>query len=198
MRKRFALISVNDKTGLGDFVKDLDLLGFSFVASKVCARILKKWRVNVKEASKITGYPPVMGKQGIKLMHPKIFGGILADRKKARHRADMKKYGINPFDLVVCNFYPFEKITATRGHLFRKAIENIDIGGPAMVRCAAKNYANVTVVTDPRDYTRIISELKENKKVCLKTREELALKAFKKTREYDTAIISYLSSMFTL
>jgi phosphoribosylaminoimidazolecarboxamide formyltransferase/IMP cyclohydrolase len=197
MKRRFALITVNDKTGLREFASGLRSLGYEFVASKMCAKLLRKWGINVVEAAKVTGFPPIMGRQGIKLIHPKIFGGILADPSKKRHREDLKKYHIKPFEIVACNFYPFEKIISVKGHRYEKAITNIDIGGPAMVRCAAKNYKNVAVVVHPSDYGKVLGELRANGKVSLKTKEELALKAFRRTEEYDRVILKYLSAKFT-
>ena len=196
MREKYALITVNNKTGLKEFVLGLESMNYNFVASKVCAKLLESWHIKVKVASEITGYPPIMGKKGIKLIHPKIFGGILADPSKKRHRADMKKYGIKPFSIVICNFYPFERTISSVNHKYEKAIENIDIGGPSMVRCAAKNYKNVAIITDPADYKKIIDELKDSGTVNLGTRKKLALKAFKRTKEYDGAIIDYLTKRF--
>ncbi|HLE07120.1 MAG TPA: hypothetical protein VI933_00685 [archaeon] len=193
-QKRFALISVSDKRNISGFAKSLRELNFEIAASIKTSKHLKKSGIKVTDVEDITGYPPIAGKQGIKLIHPKIFGGILADPRKKKHRDELKKYKINPFSIVVCNFYPFEKVVSKNKFSHSKALENIDVGGPAMVRCAAKNYSNVAVITDISDYPRILKELKQNGKVSRKTGESLAAKAFKYMLKYDKLISKYLSS----
>ncbi len=194
--KKTALISVSDKKGLARFAKGLKKLGFSFVASGRNADYLEKHGVPATKTSKLTGWPPIMNPQGVKTIHPMIFGGILADVNNPDHIKDIKKYGIRPFQIVICNFYPFEKTIARKKFSHENAIKNIDIGGPAMVRCAAKNYKNVTVIVDPNDYKSILKELRSNGTTSLKTRETMALKAFNYTKKHDGAIIDYLSKKF--
>ena len=194
--KQFALITVNNKKGLLHLARELAGLGFEIVASRMTSKFLKKFGLEVIDVEDITGYPPVMGKQGIKLIHPKIFGGILGDKTKKSHKKDAEKFGINFFDVVVCNFYPFEKIIARKKFSHERAIRNIDIGGPAMVRCAAKNYKNVTILVDPCDYKKALEELKIAGETSAETKKYLALKAFRYDCEYDKKVIRYLSLKF--
>jgi len=191
--KRYALVSVSDKAGLISFVKGLKELGFEVVSSGGTAKFLKKGGVKVVEVAAITKYPHMLGGR-VKTLHPLIHGGILADPTLEDHQRDIKKFKIRPFTLVVCNLYPFEEVISKKEFTHEEAIENIDIGGPAMVRGAAKNYKHVAVVVDPSDYSKILKELKEKGEISLETRERLALKAFKHTAHYDNLIVSYLSS----
>ncbi|MBI3633826.1 MAG: hypothetical protein HY226_06085 [Candidatus Vogelbacteria bacterium] len=193
--ERFALLTVNDKTGIESFAKELVGLGFKIVASRKTAAYLRSHNISVIDVEKITGYPPLVGIQGIKIIHPKIFSGVLADKNKKEDLADLKKYKIPRFEIVACNFYPFEASIAKENIDHDEAIFNLDIGGPAVVRCAAKNYKNVSIITDVRDYGRVVSELKDGE-VSLKFRQELSLKAFRYTFKYDASIIKYLSGVF--
>ncbi|MDD5382375.1 MAG: bifunctional phosphoribosylaminoimidazolecarboxamide formyltransferase/IMP cyclohydrolase [Candidatus Margulisbacteria bacterium] len=190
---KFALISVYDKAGLSQFAKGLKKLGFEIISSGGTAKFLRKNGVRVTEVAKLTKYPHMLGGR-VKTLHPLIHGGILADRTDKEHLRDIKKFKLNPFDLVVCNLYPFEEVTAKKSFTHAEAIENIDIGGPSMVRGAAKNHKNVAVVVDPDDYKLVLEELKEKGEIALATREQLALKAFKHTAQYDTLIVRYLAS----
>jgi hypothetical protein len=194
--KRFALVSVSDRTGIVQFARELKKLGFEIIASRKTAELLRQSNLDVTEVSTITKYPPIIGRKGIKLIHPLIFGGILVDKTKKEHLRDLKKYGIKPFEIVVCNFYPFEKVVSRKGFKHEKAVENIDIGGPAMVRCAVKNYKNVAVLFDPKDYQGVLDELKLTGRVSMWLKKQLALKAFNYTRSYDEHIVKYLSSVF--
>lgn len=194
--KKFALLTVSDKRGIVKFAAELRRLGFELVGSLKTARLLKKNKIKVTEVSLITQYPAIMGKQGIKLIHPKIFGAILADKKKRKHLAECKKYEINPFDIVVCNFYPFGKTISEKKGDHAAALFNLDIGGPAMVRCAAKNYQNVVIIVDVKDYASILRELRATGDISLKTRKKLSLKAFRYAYRYDEAIIRYLAKKF--
>ncbi|OGC12997.1 bifunctional phosphoribosylaminoimidazolecarboxamide formyltransferase/IMP cyclohydrolase [candidate division WOR-1 bacterium RIFCSPHIGHO2_02_FULL_53_26] len=191
--RKYALISVYDKTGLAPFAKELKQLGFEFISSGGTAKFLRKSGLKVTEVSKITKYPHMFDGR-VKTLHPMIHGGILADRTKKAHLKEIKKYKITPFDLVISNLYPFEQVVSKKGFTHDEAIENIDIGGPAMVRASAKNYKNVAIVVDPNDYPKIIKELKEDGSIGLETRELLSAKAFKHTAQYDALIVRYLSS----
>ncbi len=194
--KKYALITVSDRRGLLPFAAALKTLDFEIITSKRTTQFLRKHGLEVTEVPEITGYQPIIGKQGIKLIHPKIFGAILADENKREHQEDLKKYNINPFKLVVCNFYPFEKTISKKDFQHETAMYNLDIGGPAMVRCAAKNYNNVTVITAPEDYEMVLGELKSKGDVPLEIRKSLSLKAFRYVHNYDELIITYLSSAF--
>jgi len=191
--KKYALVSVYNKTGLTSFAKELKSIGFEIVSSGGTAKYLKNAGIKVTEVSRLTKYPHMLGGR-VKTLHPLIHGGILADRTNKEHLKDIKKYKINPFDLVVCNLYPFEAVISKPSFTNEEAIENIDIGGPSMVRGAAKNYKNVAIVVDPEDYPKVLDELKTSGKISLETREKLSFKAFKHTKYYDSIIVRYLSS----
>lgn len=194
--KRYALITVSNRKGIVPFARSLIKLNFKIVSSKRTAQFLKRHNVKAIEVSKITGYPSIMGKQGIKLIHPKIFGAILANPHIKNDQEDMKKYRIHPFELVVCNFYPFEKVISKKRINHKKAIYHLDIGGPAMVRCAAKNYRNTTIIVDPSDYNLILNCLTIFGDVPVKIRKSLSLKAFNYVSKYDHSIINYLENTF--
>lgn len=192
---RYALLTAHYRHDLDTFATELHKLGFAFVASRGTAAFLRNHKLPVEDAESITGYPPLVGKQGIKLIHPKIFSGILADPENPDHVHDLEKHGIHRFEIVVCNFYPFEETLRTPGFTHADALHNLDIGGPAMVRCAAKNYRNVIIITDPADYTVVLKELRAGN-ITNTTRQYLALKAFAYTKQYDELIISYLQTAF--
>ena len=192
--RRYALISVYDKTGLALFAKELKNLGFEFVSSGGTAKFLKKSGLKVTEVSKLTKYPHMFDGR-VKTLHPMVHGGILADRTNKAHLKEIKKYKITPFDLVVSNLYPFEEVTSRPNFTHDEAIENIDIGGPSMVRAAAKNYKNTAIVVDPGDYPKILKELKAEGAISLTTREQLSFKAFQQTAQYDALIVRYFSSI---
>jgi phosphoribosylaminoimidazolecarboxamide formyltransferase/IMP cyclohydrolase len=191
-----ALISVSNKDGIEDFVKGLTKLGFEILSTGGTAKKLRAAGIKVKDVSDYTDFPEMMEGR-VKTLHPKIHGGILALRKKKEHQAQAKKLGIEMIDLVVVNLYPFEATIKKQGAKFEEIIENIDIGGPSMVRSAAKNFESVAVIVDPADYAEIIKELKEKKKISKETKEKLAVKAFQHTARYDAIISSYLNKKIT-
>lgn len=189
--ERFALLSVSDKTGLEKFAKGLREIGFEIISSGGTAKYLKQAGIKVTEVAKLTKYPPMLDGR-VKTLHPIIHGGILADRTNPKHWQELKKYKINPFSVVVCNLYPFERVISKSSFTHEEAIENIDIGGPCMVRAAAKNYKNVAIIVDPTDYAQLLDDLKRNSgEVSLELREKLAFKAFKHTQFYDSVIVKY-------
>lgn len=190
---RRALISVWDKKGLAPFAKELVSLGIEIVSTGGTARFLKENGIPVKEVSDITGYPELFEGR-VKTLHPKIHGGILYRRNKKEHTEQAEKAGIEPIDLVVVNLYPFESIAGKEGAKLEEAVEMIDVGGPAMVRAAAKNFESVAVVVDPSDYGMVLEKLKGGG-IGDEARRELALKAFARTSSYDAAICRYLSAV---
>ncbi len=190
---RYALISVYDKTGIKQFAKGLSKAGFKLIASGGTAKELKKAGLKVVEVSKITKFPEMMDGR-VKTLHPRIHGGLLARRDDPSHMKVLKKFKMPQIDVVVINLYPFEKVISRPDFTHEEAIENIDIGGPAMVRAASKNYEHVAVVTNPLRYSDILADLKANKgEVSLKMKETLVREAFTLTAKYDAAIASYLS-----
>ncbi|MGH7767830.1 MAG: bifunctional phosphoribosylaminoimidazolecarboxamide formyltransferase/IMP cyclohydrolase [Candidatus Binatia bacterium] len=188
-----ALISVSDKNGLVPFARALSALGVEIISTGGTAALLRKENVAVKDVAEITGFPEMMDGR-VKTLHPKIHGGILALRENSEHVAQMKAHGIGRIDLVVVNLYPFEA-TVGRGAPFHEIVEQIDIGGPSMVRAAAKNFAHVAVVVDPADYEAVIVELREKDELADATRFNLARKAFRHTTRYDGSISNYLDSL---
>ncbi|HEX9445547.1 MAG TPA: bifunctional phosphoribosylaminoimidazolecarboxamide formyltransferase/IMP cyclohydrolase, partial [Candidatus Binatia bacterium] len=188
-----ALISVSNKEGLAPFARGLAALGIEIVSTGGTAALLRQEKIPVKDVSEITGFPEMMDGR-VKTLHPKVHGGILSLRDNPEHVAEMKSHGIGPIDLVVVNLYPFEA-TVERGAPFHDIVENIDIGGPSMVRAAAKNFAHVGVVVDPADYEPILNELKEAGRLGDETRFRLARKAFRHTAHYDGAISNYLAAL---
>ncbi len=185
------MISVSDKNGIVDFAIGLDKLGFEIISTGGTAGILRSAGMKVTDVSEVTGFPEMMDGR-VKTLHPKLHGAILALRDNPSHVNDARREGICFIDLVVVNLYPFEKIIAQEDACLDEAIENIDIGGPAVVRAAAKNYRYVAVITDPQDYPAVLKEL-ENGAISLGTREKLAVKAFRRIADYDCAIDKYLS-----
>ena len=179
---RRALISVSDRTGLVDFARGLDRLGWALIASRGTARALAEAGLSVTDAADHTGSPPMLGHRVVTL-HPRLHGGILADRADPAHRADLDTHGIDPIDLVAVNLYPFAD---------RPGPETIDVGGPALVRAAAKNWAHVGVVTDPADYPEVLAELEATGELSVATRHRLARRAFALTATYDAAIGTWL------
>lgn len=186
-----ALISVSDKTGIVEFAKKLKKLGVEIISTGGTARKLKESGIEVTKVSDITGFPECLDGR-VKTLHPVIHGGILAVRDNEDHMVQLKELNIKPIDLLVINLYPFKETISKENVEFDEAIENIDIGGPTMLRSAAKNFKYVTVVTDPVDYDRVITELNENDEVSYETKYELALKVFEHTCHYDTLISGYL------
>ena len=191
---RRALISVSDKRGVVELARGLTHLGVEILSTGGTARVLREAGTQTIDVSEYTGSPEILDGR-VKTLHPKIHGGILAIRDNPQHRETMERLGIVPIDLVVVNLYPFEATIAKEGTTLNEAIEQIDIGGPSMLRSAAKNYQCVAVVTDPDDYSKLLEELKKSRgSLSEKTRLRLALKAFRNTARYDAAIASYLQS----
>lgn len=186
-----ALISVSDKTGIVEFAKKLKELGVEIISTGGTAKKLTENDVEVTKVSDITGFPECLDGR-VKTLHPVIHGGILAIRDSEDHMAQLNELNIEPIDLLVINLYPFKQTIAKENVEFDEAIENIDIGGPTMLRSAAKNFKYVTVVTDPRDYDRVLNELTQSNEVAYETKYELALKVFEHTSHYDTMISGYL------
>jgi phosphoribosylaminoimidazolecarboxamide formyltransferase / IMP cyclohydrolase len=189
-----ALISVYDKTGVMDFARELTSLGIEIISTGGTARLLRDAGIAVRDVAELTGWPEMLGGR-VKTLHPKVHGGILYQRGKAEDRKQANEHGIVPLDLVVVNLYPFSSTAAQPGVSAEELIENIDIGGPAMVRSAAKNFQSVGVVTDPDDYTRVARELREKRELSLDTRLELARKAYARTARYDGEIATELERL---
>ena len=188
-----ALISVSDKAGVVEFARELSKAGVEIISTGGTAKALKDAKVPVIEISDYTGFPEILDGR-LKTLHPKIHGGILGIRESKKHQDEMSKNGVLPIDLIVVNLYPFESTVAKPGCTFEEAIENIDIGGPTMLRAAAKNHHDVAVVCDPGDYPAIIAEMKEKGgDVGADTKFKLAKKVFAHTARYDSAIITHLS-----
>jgi phosphoribosylaminoimidazolecarboxamide formyltransferase/IMP cyclohydrolase len=187
-----AIVSVSDKTGLIEFARDLASFGVELISTGGTARALADAGLTTREVSDLTGFPEVMDGR-VKTLHPKIHGGLLAVRDNAKHVRTMQDLGIAAIDLVVVNLYPFEA-TVAKGARFADSIENIDIGGPAMIRSAAKNHADVAVVVDPADYAALIAELTAHQgKTSLTLRRRMAAKAYARTAAYDAAISNWLA-----
>jgi phosphoribosylaminoimidazolecarboxamide formyltransferase/IMP cyclohydrolase len=187
-----AILSVTDKTGLVDFARKLSALGIELVSTGGTAKLLRESGVAVKDISELTGFPEMLDGR-VKTLHPKVHGGILHRRDNPKHIAAVAEHGIAPIDMVVVNLYAFEKTAAKPGVAFEELIENIDIGGPSMIRSAAKNFHDVAIVTAPADYDAIAAELeREAGRLSLTTKWRLAQKAFATTAAYDSAIASTL------
>lgn len=192
-----ALISLSDKTGAVEFAAELSRLGVELISTGGTAKSLREAGLTVTDVSTVTGFPEMMDGR-VKTLHPKIHGAFLALRDNAEHVASMQEHGIEPIDLVVINLYPFEQTVAKEGVSLEEAVENIDIGGPAMIRSASKNWRSVAVVTDPRLYDGIIAELKANdSQLSMQTRQRLAALAYTRTASYDLAISSYLANQLS-
>ena len=192
-----ALLSVSDKAGIVELAKELSKYGVEIISTGGTAHALRESGLNVTEVSEITGFPEMMDGR-VKTLHPKIHGAFLALRDNAKHIEAMKTHDITPIDLVVVNLYPFEKTIENEEVTVEEAVEQIDIGGPAMIRSASKNWRDVAVVTDPRLYKKIIGELTKNEgSISLETRRSLAALAFSHTSYYDLIISDYLSDQLT-
>ena len=190
-----AIISVSDKKGVVDFAKELHSLGVEIISTGGTAKTLRDAGVPVKDVSDYTGFPEMLDGR-LKTLHPKIHGGLLSRRDNPKDMEDIKEYGIGLVDMVVVNLYPFEETISKPDVTFAEAIENIDIGGPTMLRSASKNFQQVAVVTDYKDYDSIIEEMKTlNGDLSYKTRLELAKKVFRLTSRYDNAIADYLTKL---
>ncbi|MEE8312635.1 MAG: bifunctional phosphoribosylaminoimidazolecarboxamide formyltransferase/IMP cyclohydrolase, partial [Candidatus Binatia bacterium] len=185
-----ALISVSDKTGIIEFARGLAEQGVQILSTGGTAAALREAGLDVVDVSEHTGSPEILDGR-VKTLHPRVHGGILARRDDASHREQCAANGISYIDLVCVNLYPFAEVTS-RGCSFEEAIENIDIGGPSMVRSAAKNHADVAIVVDPADYNRVLEQIGETGTVTEALRQELAVKAFRATAAYDGMIADYL------
>jgi len=190
-----ALMSVTDKKGIVDLAKALSARGIEIIASGGTAEVIRKSGTEVSDISDITGFPEIMDGR-VKTLHPKIHGGILADRSKAEHMGKAKELGIEPIDLVVVNLYRFKEAASNPDLNESDVVEEIDIGGPTLIRSAAKNYASVAVVVDPKDYEGLVEELDENGgSITNGTKRLLSSKAFHHTAAYDAAISSYFDGL---
>jgi phosphoribosylaminoimidazolecarboxamide formyltransferase / IMP cyclohydrolase len=189
-----ALISVTDKSGIVELARELVQMGFEILSTGGTAKALGAAGLPVTEVSAYTGFPEILDGR-VKTLQPKIHGGLLGRRQDPRHREQMQALDIEPIDLLVVNLYAFEKTVERPGCTLEEAIENIDIGGPALLRAAAKNYPEVTVLTDPADYRQVLQELRRDGRTSAATRFYLARKVFALTHHYDGAISRYLASL---
>jgi phosphoribosylaminoimidazolecarboxamide formyltransferase/IMP cyclohydrolase len=197
MKVRRALISVSDKTGLEDLARTLHKFGVEILSTGGTAKMIRNLNIPAKEVSDYTGFPEMLDGR-VKTLHPRIHGGLLALRENKEHMATVKKHDIGLIDMVVVNLYPFEKTVAKPGVKLEEAIENIDIGGPSMLRSAAKNSRSVCVICDPADYKRVIEEMEANSgSLPEKTLVELGIKVFGRTSAYDEAIYEHLKKPVT-
>ena len=188
-----ALISVSDKTGVAAFARALERLGVDIISTGGTAELLRKEKIPVRDISSFTAFPEVLEGR-VKTLHPRVHGGLLFKRGNPKHEAEARECGFEPIDLVVVNLYPFEKTIRKPNVTLAEAIEKIDIGGPSMIRSAAKNYESVTVVVDPGDYDTVLDTMRDHGgETTLKLRERLAIKAFIKTSDYDRAIGNFLN-----
>jgi phosphoribosylaminoimidazolecarboxamide formyltransferase / IMP cyclohydrolase len=188
---RRVLISVSDKTGILEFARELQALGVEIISTGGTAKMLAEKGVKVTGISEVTGFPEILDGR-VKTLHPNIHSGLLAIRDKEEHRQQIEELGIQPIDLVVVNLYPFRETISNPNVTYEEAIENIDIGGPTMLRSAAKNHAFVTVVVDALDYPAILNEMK-NGGITIETKRRLAAKVFRHTATYDSLISNYLT-----
>ncbi len=192
MKIKRALISVSDKTGVVEFARQLQAAGVEIVSTGGTMRAIKEAGIPVTYVSDVTGFPEIMDGR-VKTLNPYIHGGILAVRDNPEHVREMEEHHITGIDLVAVNLYPFKQTIAKPGVELAEAIENIDIGGPAMIRAAAKNFRFVTVITNPGRYQQVADMVTQNGEVDDRTRMELAQEAFAHTADYDTAIKNYLA-----
>ncbi|HEX8194997.1 MAG TPA: bifunctional phosphoribosylaminoimidazolecarboxamide formyltransferase/IMP cyclohydrolase, partial [Pyrinomonadaceae bacterium] len=192
-----ALISVSDKEGIVEFARELEKSGVEIISTGGTARSLQENGISVREVSDLTGFPEMMGGR-VKTLHPKIHGALLGLRDSDEHQTAMREHGIEPIDLVVVNLYPFEETVKRENVSLAEAVEQIDIGGPAMIRSASKNWQSVAVVTDPKLYDSVLRELNESSgALSHSTRQRLAVLAFMNTSRYDLAIFSYLEDQLS-
>src|SRR3954449_6252538 len=186
-----ALLSVSDKTGLVPFAQALAAAGVEWISTGGPAKVLRDAGLTVKDISEHTGFPEMLDGR-VKTLHPKVHGGLLYIRGNTTHETAVQQHGITPIDLVVVNLYPFEATVAKPNVALHEAIENIDIGGPSMLRSAAKNHDSVTVIVDPADYAEVAEQVKTSGNTDLKLRRRLAAKVFARTAAYDGAIANHL------
>lgn len=192
---RKAIVSVSNKSGIVELARELRKFNVEILSTGGTAKSLREAGIQVKDISEYTGFPEMLDGR-VKTLHPKVHGGLLGRRSNPEHIKKMQEYGIEPIDMVVVNLYPFEETIAKKECTLEDAIENIDIGGPTMLRSAAKNYEDVTVLIDPADYPRVISEMQHNDGcVSAATNFYLAKKVFQRTAQYDAAITAYLQKV---
>jgi phosphoribosylaminoimidazolecarboxamide formyltransferase/IMP cyclohydrolase len=189
-----ALLSVYDKEGLTELARALDEAGAEILSTGGTAQTLALAGLKIVEVADYTGSPQILGGR-VKTLHPKIHAGLLFRRDSAEHVRQMRELGFGPIDLLAVNLYPFEAAVARPGATLAEAVENIDIGGPCLLRAAAKNFDSVTVICDSADYARVAAELQAQGQTTLATRRELARKAFARTGGYDQAISAYLETL---
>ncbi len=189
-----ALISVTDKSGIVKFARSLERLGIEILSTGGTAKTIRDGGIQVLDISEYTGFPEMMDGR-VKTLHPKVHGGLLGRRDNQQDIQMMGIHGIKDINLVVVNLYQFEQTVAKEGCTLEEAVENIDIGGPSMLRSAAKNFKYVTVIVDPSDYPRVLKEITESGGTTLRTRFELAKKVFNLTWRYDRAISDYLEGV---
>ena len=187
-----ALISLTDKSGIETFARQLQDLGIEVLSTGGTAKKMRESGIKVKDVSEFTGFPEMLDGR-VKTLHPKVHGGILYLRGNDSHEKQMAAHGLQQIDLIAVNLYAFDKATSDPNCTIANAIENIDIGGPTMLRAGAKNFQYVTVIVDPADYPQVISEIKEYGNTTLVTRFRLAVKVFQLTSSYDTAIADWLA-----
>ncbi len=192
-----ALVSVSDKTGLVPFVKALQEMGWEIISTGGTSRLLQENNIKTIGISEVTGFPEILDGR-VKTLHPNVHGGILARRDVPEHVQTIREHAITPIDLVCVNLYPFRQTIAKEGVTLEEAIENIDIGGPSMVRSAAKNWRDVTIVCDPADYETVIAEIREHGNTTQETRLKLSAKAYTHTAEYDSCIATYMRKQASL
>ena len=193
MQLKRALISLSNKDGVEDLAKGLHERGVEILSTGGTAKAIEAAGVPVTRIAEVTGFPEILGGR-VKTLHPKIHGALLARLDEPEHTAELAEHGIQPIGLVAVNLYPFEDTVARQDHSLDDAIENIDIGGPTMIRAAAKNQRYVAVLVDPADYGKVLAELDNGGTIGSETRFQLAVKAFDHVAEYDDAISNYLSS----
>lgn len=191
-----ALISVSNKSGIVDFAKGLKGMGVEIISTGGTAKQLRENGIEVTGISEITGFPECLDGR-VKTLHPKVHAGLLAIRSNPEHMKQIKELDIEPIDVVVVNLYPFKQTIQKENVTLEEAIENIDIGGPTMIRSAAKNYQDVVVIVDPEDYKAVLNELQETQDVSLKTKFRLSCKVFEHTSHYDALIQQYMRSLLT-
>lgn len=189
-----AIISLTDKSGIEGFAKELSDLGIELLSTGGTAKKLRDAGLKVMDVSEFTGFPEMLDGR-VKTLHPKVHGGVLNQRDNKEHQRQCQEHGLKNIDIIAVNLYAFEKTVADPNCSLADAIENIDIGGPTMLRAAAKNFHDVTVIVDPADYPQVISEIKATGNTTLKTRFKLAAKVFALTSVYDTTISKWLEQV---
>ena len=192
---RRAVISVSNKAGIIELAKELSTMGIEILSTGGTAKALREAGIPVKDVSEYTGFPEMLDGR-VKTLHPKVHGGLLSRRNNPKDMEEIKKHGIDTIDMVVVNLYPFEETVSRPDVSFEDAIENIDIGGPTMLRSASKNFRDVAVLVDPPDYAKIVQEMKDlHGDLSYETRLQLAKKVFSHTSRYDTIIAEYLTKI---